>query len=154
MLFVNQPLSFLAISFISNPFTVSVFGYFCPKFYNMICNYFNIFFHFSIAYTKSFQDMYHIFHKYCTYRISSNKTRGYYSFTRPSTAGIIRMRVLIEGWYYYQNFINLEVFLIKIARFLHGVIKLCLFFIMTPCKKTRDFDNENFRVSVIILSLE
>ena len=37
------------------------------------------------------------------YRISSNKTRGYYLFTRPSTAGIIRMRALIEGWYYYQD---------------------------------------------------
>ena len=37
-----------------------------------------------------------------TYRISSNKTRLYYFFTRPSTVGIIRMWVLIEGWYYYQ----------------------------------------------------
>ena len=27
---------------------------------------------------------------------------GYYFFTRPSTVGIIRMWVLIEGWYYYQ----------------------------------------------------
>ena len=36
-------------------------------------------------------------------RISSNKTRGYYFFTRPSTAGIIRTLVLIEGWYYYQG---------------------------------------------------
>ena len=44
----------------------------------------------------------------CTYRISSYKTRGYYFFTRPSNAGIIRMRVLIEGWYYYQMFINLD----------------------------------------------
>ena len=54
------------------------------------------------------------------YRISSNKTRGDYLFTRPSTAGIIRTRVLIEGWYYYQNFIksaNPEMFIIKIARF-------------------------------------
>ena len=32
-----------------------------------------------------------------TYRISSYKTRGYYFFKRPSTAGIIRMRVLFEG---------------------------------------------------------
>ena len=57
------------------------------------------------------------------YRISSYKTRGYYYFTRPSSAGIIRMRVLIEGGYYYQNFINFETLkslLIKIARFLHG----------------------------------
>ena len=55
-----------------------------------------------------------------TYRISSYKTRGYYFFTRPSTSGIIRTRVLIEGWYYYQNFIKLanpEMFIIKIARF-------------------------------------
>ena len=28
---------------------------------------------------------------------------------RPSTAGIIRTQVLIEGWYYYQNFINLDI---------------------------------------------
>ena len=34
------------------------------------------------------------------YRISSYKTRGYYFFVRPSTAGIIRMRLLFEGWYY------------------------------------------------------
>ena len=27
---------------------------------------------------------------------------GIIFFTSPSTAGIIRMRVLIEGWYYYQ----------------------------------------------------
>ena len=32
-----------------------------------------------------------------SYRISSNKTRGYYFFNRPSTEGIIRMRVLFEG---------------------------------------------------------
>ena len=68
------------------------------------------------------------------YRISSNKTRGYYFFTRPSTAGIIRTRVLIEGWYYYQDLMNIEIktplkpanpniFIIKIARFLRGVIK-------------------------------
>jgi hypothetical protein len=73
------------------------------------------------------------FATYLEYCISSYKTRGYYFFTRPSTAGIIRMRVLIEGWYYYQKFINLdiktrkpantEVLIIKIARFLHGVIK-------------------------------
>ena len=47
--------------------------------------------------------------KTLTYRISSYKTRGYYFFARPSTAGIIRMRVLIEGWYYYQYFVNLEI---------------------------------------------
>ena len=35
------------------------------------------------------------------YRISSNKTRGYYFFEVLSTAGIIRMRALFEGWYYY-----------------------------------------------------
>ena len=68
------------------------------------------------------------------YRISSNKTRRYYFFRRPSTAGIVRTRVLIEGWYYYQTFINLDintrkpanpkVFIIKIARFLRGVIKI------------------------------
>ena len=32
----------------------------CPKLYNMICDYFDFFLHFSIAYIKSFQDMYHI----------------------------------------------------------------------------------------------
>ena len=41
-------------------------------------------------------------------RISSNKTRGYYFFTRPSTAGIIRTRVLIEGWY-YQDLMNIDI---------------------------------------------
>ena len=41
----------------------------------------------------------------------------YYFFTRPSSAGIIRMRVLIKGWYYYQKPTNPEVFIIKIARF-------------------------------------
>ena len=66
-------------------------------------------------------------------RISSNKTRGYYFFTRPSTAGIIRTRVLIEGWYYYQDLMNIDIktrkpanpyiFIIKIERFLRGVIK-------------------------------
>ena len=72
---------------------------------------------------------YPIFHcgLYCravsNYHISSNKTRGYHFFIWPSTEGIIRMRVLIEGLYYFQNFIYLEVFLIKITRFLHGVIK-------------------------------
>ena len=35
------------------------------------------------------------------YRISSNKTRGYYFFAEPTTAGIIRVRALFEGWYYY-----------------------------------------------------
>ena len=29
-------------------------------------------------------------------------------FTRPSTAGIIRMRVLIEGWYYHHKLENLK----------------------------------------------
>ena len=38
---------------------------------------------------------------YGIYRISSYKTHGYYFFIRPSTAGIIRMRVLFEGWYYF-----------------------------------------------------
>ena len=47
------------------------------------------------------------------YRISSNKTRGYYFFRRPSAAGIIRMWVLIKGWYYYQNFINPDMKSIK-----------------------------------------
>ena len=51
------------------------------------------------------------------YRISSNKTRGYYFFTRPSTAGIIRTRVLIQGWYYYQKFINLDIKTRKINQF-------------------------------------
>ena len=40
---------------------------------------------------------------HCYYRISSYKTQGYYFFTRPSSAGIIRMRVLIKGWYYYTK---------------------------------------------------
>ena len=43
------------------------------------------------------------------YSISSYKTRGYYFFTRPSTAGIIRTRVLIEGWYYYQDVMNIDI---------------------------------------------
>ena len=43
------------------------------------------------------------------YHISSYKARRYYSFTRPLTACIIRTRVLIEGWCYYQNFINLGI---------------------------------------------
>ena len=41
---------------------LSIFVQNCPKVYNMICDYFNFFLHFSIAYTKSFQDMYHKFH--------------------------------------------------------------------------------------------
>ena len=41
---------------------LSIFVQNCPKVYNMICDYFNFFLHFSIAYIKSFQDMYHIFH--------------------------------------------------------------------------------------------
>ena len=40
-----------------------------------------------------------------TYRISSYKTRGYYFFIEPSTAGIIRARVLFEGVDYYQKVI-------------------------------------------------
>ena len=43
------------------------------------------------------------------YRISSNKTRGYYFFTGPSNAGIIRTRVLIEGWYYYQDLLIIDI---------------------------------------------
>ena len=34
---------------------------------------------------------------------------GYYFFTSPSTARIIRTKVLIECWYYHQNFINLDI---------------------------------------------
>ena len=44
-----------------------------------------------------------------TYRISSNKTRGYYFFIRPSNAGIIRMRVLFEGLYYFLKVQNLNI---------------------------------------------
>ena len=43
------------------------------------------------------------------YRISSYKTRGHYFLTRLSNASIIRTRVLIKGWYYYQTFINLDI---------------------------------------------
>ena len=61
------------------------------------------------------------------YRISSNNTRGYYFFAEPSTAGIIRTRVLIEGWYYYQNFINPQTLKTLLSKsrgfFLRGVIK-------------------------------
>ena len=32
--------------------------------------------------------------------ISSYKSSGYYFFSGPSTAGIIRIRALFEGWYY------------------------------------------------------
>ena len=42
------------------------------------------------------------------YRISSYKTRGYYFFARPSTAGIIRVRVLFEGVDYYKKVPTLE----------------------------------------------
>ena len=41
-----------------------------------------------------------IFTALCTeiaYHIFSYKTRGYYFFTRPSIAGIIRTQVLLEG---------------------------------------------------------
>ena len=43
-------------------------------------------------------------------------------------AGIIflqglQLRVLFEGWYHYQNFIKPEVFIAKIAHFLHEIIK-------------------------------
>ena len=44
-----------------------------------------------------------LFGHHIKYRISSYKTRG------SSTAGIIRTQVLIEGWYYYQKFINLDI---------------------------------------------
>ena len=47
--------------------------------------------------------------KSSTYRISSYKTRKYYFFIRLSTAGIIRTRLLIEDWYYNQNFINMQI---------------------------------------------
>ena len=43
-----------------------------------------------------------------SYRISSYKTRGYYFFVRPSTAGIIRMRVLFEGVDYSKKVSILE----------------------------------------------
>ena len=42
------------------------------------------------------------------YRISSYKTRGYYFFAGPSTAGIIRTRVLFEGVYYSKRLPFLE----------------------------------------------
>ena len=41
--------------------------------------------------------------------ISSYKNRGYYFFTRPSTAGIIRMRVLFEGVDYSKKLSTLKV---------------------------------------------
>ena len=41
---------------------LSIFVQNCPKVYNMICDYFNFFLHFSIAYIKSFHDMYHKFY--------------------------------------------------------------------------------------------
>ena len=47
------------------------------------------------------------------YRISSNKTRGYYFFAGPSTAGIIRMRVLFEGVDYSKKVPTLENFFIN-----------------------------------------
>ena len=49
------------------------------------------------------------FYSYFNYRISSNNTRGYYFFIRPSIAGIIRMRVLFEGWYYFLKVQNLKI---------------------------------------------
>ena len=45
-----------------------------------------------------------LFLDYCAYRISSNKTRGYFFFTRPSSAGIIRMRVLFKGGSYMRKY--------------------------------------------------
>ena len=46
---------------------------------------------------------------------------GIIFFAGPSTSGIIRMRVLFEGWYYYYNFIdfdikprNPDIFIVKI----------------------------------------
>ena len=46
---------------------------------------------------------------YNTYRISSYKTRGYYFFAGPSTAGIIRVRVLLEGVDYSKKLPFLEI---------------------------------------------
>ena len=43
------------------------------------------------------------------YRISSYKTRGYYFFAGPSTAGIIRVRVLFEGVDYSKKLPFLEI---------------------------------------------
>ena len=41
--------------------TVSVFGYFCPKSWNMIFDYFNLLLYFLRVYIMSFQDMYQTF---------------------------------------------------------------------------------------------
>ena len=65
-------------SFSQCPF-LSIFVQNCPKVYNMICDYFNFFLHFSIAYIKSFQDMYHKFHQYCTYILRKCKNIGYFA---------------------------------------------------------------------------
>ena len=43
------------------------------------------------------------------YRISSYKTRWYYVFVGPSTAGIIRTRVLFEGVDYSKKLPFLEI---------------------------------------------
>ena len=50
-----------------------------------------------------------------TYRISSYKTRGYYFFTKPLTAGIIRMRALLEGVDYSMK---LSILKLKPANFI------------------------------------
>ena len=49
------------------------------------------------------------------YCISSYKARGYYFFTRPSTAGIIRMRALLEGVDYSMK---LSILKLKLANFI------------------------------------
>ena len=58
---------------------LNIFVQNCPKVYNMICDYFNFFLHFSIAYIKSFQDMYHKFHQYYTYILRKCKNIGYFA---------------------------------------------------------------------------
>ena len=62
--------------------------------------------------------------------ISSNKTRGYYFFAGPSTAGIIRMRVLFEGVDYSKKVPTFENFFINM--FVGTIIErfewLCDFF--------------------------
>ena len=58
---------------------LSIFVQNCSNVYNMICDYFNFFLHFSIAYIKSFQDMYHKFHLYCTYILRKCKNIGYFT---------------------------------------------------------------------------
>ena len=42
------------------------------------------------------------------YRISSYKACGYYFFSGPSTAGIIRMRALFEGVDYSMKLLTLD----------------------------------------------